>query len=157
MEAQRIDIEARIKAIEEKQGKAKAIVATAVTAAVAAGAIPIPLSDAAVLIPIQITMIATLAGLYGLREEAIKQAALPFVAKMVGIFAATSLLKLLPGLGSAVNAAVAGSLTGAMGVFVRNNFESIAIAKAKGEPMPALNFDVELFKRFYDEYKKRND
>ncbi len=157
MEAQRIDKEARIQAIEEKQRKAKAIVATAVTAAVAAGAIPIPLSDAAVLIPIQITMIATLAGLYGLREEAIKQAALPFVAKMVGVFAATSLLKLLPGLGSAVNAAVAGSLTGAMGVFVRNNFESIAIAKAKGEPMPALNFDVELFKRFYDEYKKRND
>lgn len=157
MEAQRIDKEARIQAIEEKQGKAKAIVATAVAAAVAAGAIPIPLSDAAVLIPIQITMIATLAGLYGLREEAIKQAALPFVAKMVGMFAANSILKLVPGLGSVVNAAVAGSLTGAMGVFVRNNFESIAIAKAKGEPMPALNFDVELFKRFYDEYKKRNN
>ena len=38
MEAQRIDLEARIQAIREKKGKAKAIVTTAVTAAAAAGA-----------------------------------------------------------------------------------------------------------------------
>ncbi len=154
MEAQRIDLEARIQAIIDKRGKAKGIIATAVAAAAAAGAIPIPLSDAAVLIPVQITMIASLAGLYGLKEEAIKQSALPFVAKLVGVFAATSLLKLIPMLGSAVNATVAGTLTTAMGVFVRNNFEETAIAKVKGLPVPQLNFDVELFKTFYDEYKK---
>ena len=88
------------------------------------------------------------------KEEAIKQSALPFVAKLVGVFAATSLLKLIPMLGSAVNATVAGTLTTAMGVFVRNNFEETAIAKVKGLPVPQLNFDVELFKTFYDEYKK---
>ncbi|MBQ7649987.1 MAG: hypothetical protein IJS15_03460 [Victivallales bacterium] len=154
MEAQRIDKEARIQAIREKKGKAKAIVTTAVTAAAAAGAIPIPLSDAAVLIPIQITMIASLAGLYGLKQEAVKQSALPFVAKLVGIFAASSLLKLIPMLGSAVNATVAGTLTAAMGMFVGSNFEEVAIAKVKGQPAPQLNFDVELFKRFYAEYKK---
>ena len=154
MEAQRIDQEARIQAIMDKRGKAKAIIATAVTAAAAAGAIPIPLSDAAVLIPIQVTMIASLAGLYGLRQEAVKQSALPFVAKLVGIFAASSLLKLIPMLGSAVNATVAGTLTAAMGMFVRCNFEETAIAKVKGLPIPQLNFDVELFKKFYAEYKK---
>ena len=157
MEAQRIDQEARIQAIMDKRGKAKAIVTTAVTAAVAAGAIPIPLSDAAVLIPIQITMIASLAGLYGLKEEAIKQSALPFVAKLVGIFAASSILKLIPGLGSAVNATVAGTLTAAMGMFVRSNFEDTAIAKVKGLPVPQLSFDVELFKKFYEEYKKNEN
>lgn len=157
MEAQRIDLEARIQAIIDKRGKAKGIIATAVAAAAAAGAIPIPLSDAAVLIPVQITMIASLAGLYGLKEEAIKQSALPFVAKLVGVFAATSLLKLIPMLGSAVNATVAGTLTTAMGVFVRNNFEETAIAKVKGLPTPQLNFDVELFKTFYDEYKKNSN
>ena len=154
MEAQRIDQEARIQAILDKKGKAKAIVTTAVTAAAAAGAIPIPLSDAAVLIPIQITMIASLAGLYGLKQEAVKQSALPFVAKLVGIFAASSLLKLIPMLGSAVNATVAGTLTAAMGMFVRSNFEETAIAKVKGLPVQQLNFDVELFKKFYAEYKK---
>ena len=154
MEAQRIDMESRIQAIRDKSGKAKTIVTTAVTAAAAAGAIPIPLSDAAVLIPIQITMIASLAGLYGLKQEAVKQSALPFVAKLVGIFAASSLLKLIPMLGSAVNATVAGTLTAAMGMFVRSNFEEVAIAKVKGQPAPQLNFDVELFKKFYAEYKK---
>ncbi len=156
MEAQRIDQEARIQAILDKKGKAKAIVTTAVTAAAAAaGAIPIPLSDAAVLIPIQITMIASLAGLYGLKQEAVKQSALPFVAKLVGIFTASSILKLIPGLGSAVNATVAGTLTAAMGMFVSSNFEAAAIAKVKGRPAPELSFDVELFKKFYAEYKKQ--
>ena len=155
MEAQRIDQEARVQAIHDKSGKAKAIVTTAVTAAAAAGAIPIPLSDAAVLIPIQITMIASLAGLYGLKQEAVKQSALPFVAKLVGIFAASSILKLIPGLGSVVNATVAGTLTAAMGMFVRSNFEDAAIAKVKGQPAPELSFDVELFKKFYAEYKKQ--
>ncbi|MBP1582808.1 MAG: hypothetical protein J6866_02530 [Victivallales bacterium] len=157
MEAQRIDMEARIQAIRDKSSKAKAIVTTAVTAAAAAGAIPIPLSDAAVLIPIQITMIASLAGLYGLKQEAVKQSALPFVAKLVGIFAASSLLKLIPMLGSAVNATVAGTLTAAMGMFVKSNFEEVAIAKVKGIPAPQLNFDVELFKKFYAEYKKNEN
>ena len=154
LEAQRIDLEARIQAITDKKGKAKAIITTAVTAAATAGAVPIPLSDAAVLVPIQITMIASLAGLYGLKEEAVKQSALPFVAKLVGIFAASSILKLIPGLGSAVNATVAGTLTAAMGLFVKNNFEEAAIAKVKGLPAPQLTFDVELFKKFYAEYKR---
>ena len=156
LEAQGIDLEARKNVILAKQGKAKAIIATAVTAAAAAGAIPIPLSDAAVLIPIQITMIATLAGLYGLRQEAIRQSALPFVAKLVGVFAASSLLKLVPGLGSAVNAAVAATLTGAMGAFVRTNFEATALAKATGKPIPPLLFDVGLFKKFYEEYQQNH-
>ncbi len=155
MEAQRIDMEARIQAIHDKEGKAKAIITAAVTAAAAAGAVPIPLSDAAVLIPLQITMIASLAGLYGLREEAVRQAAMPFVAKLVGIFAASSILKLLPGLGSVVNATVAGTLTGAMGMFVRRNFEDIAIAKIEGRSVNPVFFDVELFRKFYDEYKKQ--
>ena len=154
MEAQRIDREAKIQAVRDKSGKAKAIIATATTAAAGAGAVPIPLSDAAVIIPIQVTMIASLAALYGLREEAIKQSALPFVARLAGVFLATSLLKLIPGLGSAINATVAATLTGAMGLYVKSNFEDSAIAKIEGRPASDLGFDVELFKKFYSEYKK---
>ena len=154
MEAQRIDREAKIQAVRGKAGKAKAIIATATTAAAGAGAVPIPLSDAAVIIPIQVTMIASLAGLYGLREEAVKQSALPFVARLAGVFLATTLLKLIPGLGSAINATVAATLTGAMGLYVKNNFEACAIARIEGRPAPELGFDVELFKQFYAEYKK---
>ena len=154
MEAQRIDREAKIRAVRDKAGKAKAIIATATTAAAGAGAVPIPLSDAAVIIPIQVTMIASLAALYGLREEAVKQSALPFVARLAGVFLATTLLKLIPGLGSAINATVAATLTGAMGLYVKNNFEACAVARIEGRPAPELGFDVELFKQFYAEYKR---
>ena len=157
MEAQRVDKEAKIQAVYDKAGKAKAIIATATTAAAGAGAVPIPLSDAAVIVPIQVTMIATLAGLYGLKEEAIKQSALPFVARLAGVFLATSLLKLIPGLGSAINATIAGTLTGAMGLYVKSNFEESAIAQIEGRPAPDLGFDVELFKKFYAEYKKNKE
>lgn len=153
MDAQRVDMEAKIQAIHDKEAKAKAIIATATGAAAAIGATPIPISDAALLIPTQVTMIATLAGLYGLQEEAIKKSALPFVARLVGVFVATSLLKFIPFLGSAINAAIAGTLTGAMGLYVKANFEATAIARVKGLPLPELGFDVELFKRFYEEYK----
>ena len=157
MEAQRVDKEAKIQAVYEKAGKAKAIIATATTATAGAGAVPIPLSDAAVIVPIQVTMIATLAGLYGLKEEAIKQSALPFVARLAGVFLATSLLKLIPGLGSAINATIAATLTGAMGLYVKSNFEESAIAQIEGRPAPDLGFDVELFKKFYAEYKKNKE
>ena len=154
MEAQRIDREAKIRAVRDKAGKANAIITTAATAAAGAGAVPIPLSDAAVIMPIQVTMIASLAALYGLREEAVKQSALPFVARLAGVFLATTLLKLIPGLGSAINATVAATLTGAMGLYVKNNFEACAVARIEGRPAPELGFDVELFKQFYAEYKR---
>lgn len=154
VDAQRVDREAKIAAVHDKEGKAWGIIGTAATAATTIGAVPIPFSDAALLVPLQVGMIGTLAGLYGLRQEVIKQSALPFVAKLVGVFTATTLLKLIPGLGSAINATVAGSLTGAMGLFVKKNFVECAIAKIEGRPEPPLNFDIELFKSFFDEYMK---
>ncbi|NMA48058.1 MAG: hypothetical protein GX945_16000 [Lentisphaerae bacterium] len=154
MDAQRVDREAKIEAVYRKETKARAIIGTAVATASGVGAVPIPFSDAALLVPLQVGMIASLAGLYGLQEEAIKQSALPFVAKLVGVFTATTLLKLIPGLGNAVNAAVAGTLTGAMGLFVKKNFIESAIAKIEGRPEPPLKFDIELFKTFLNEYKK---
>ena len=39
-------------------------------------------------------------------------------------------------------------------MYVKKNFEESAIAKIKGQPARTLGFDVELFKRFYEEYKK---
>ena len=70
--------------------------------------------------------------------------------------AATSLTKLLPGFGSIVTGIVAGTLTAAIGWYVQKDFEKVAIAKAKGEPIPELNFNFDNFKKFYEEYKKNN-
>ena len=152
--AQQVDMERRKQAVLSKSGKAKGIIITATTAAAAAGAVPIPLSDAAVITPIQVGMIGGLAALYGLNGKELSVMAMPLIAKTVGMLTASSLLKLIPGLGSAVNAGVAGVLTGAMGWFIQAQFEKLAIAKVLGLPPPEVNFNFELFKSFLDEYKK---
>jgi len=154
MEAQSIDMEAKIKVAYGKALKAKAIVTAATAAAGGIGATPIPIADAALLVPVQIGMIASLAALYGLKEEAIKHAALPLVGKMAGMFAVTSILKFIPGLGSVVSATVAITLTGAMGLYTSKSFEAMAIAKIKGEPIPEMVFDINKFNEFYKTYKQ---
>ena len=152
--AQQVDLERRKQTILNKSGKAKAIILTATTAAATAGAVPIPLSDAAIITPIQVGMIGGLAALYGLNGKELSVMAMPLIAKTVGMLTASSLIKLIPGLGSAVNAGVAGVLTGAMGWFIQAQFEKLAIAKVLGLPPPEVNFNFELFKSFLDEYKK---
>jgi uncharacterized protein (DUF697 family)/ethanolamine utilization protein EutP (predicted NTPase) len=154
LEAQRIDAEAREKAVLAKRGKAAAIVAAATATATGIGATPIPIADAALLIPVQTGMVAGLAALYGLRHEALQHAVLPFVARVVGIYAASSLLKCFPFLGSVINAAVAGTLTGALGWFTLDRFEGMALAKVRGEHVPGMDFDLETFRKYYAAFWK---
>jgi uncharacterized protein (DUF697 family)/ethanolamine utilization protein EutP (predicted NTPase) len=154
LEAQRIDREARELAVLARRGKAAGIIAAATAAATGIGATPIPIADAALLIPVQTGMVAGLAALYGLRQEALQHAVLPFVARVVGIYAASSLLKCFPLLGSAINAAVAGALTGTLGWFTLDRFEAMALAKVRGEKLPGMNFDLETFRQYYAVFRK---
>ena len=156
--AQQVDLERRKQAILNRNGTAKAIILTATTGATAAGASPIPLSNAAIITPIQVGMIGGLAALYGLKGEEISVKAMPMIAQIGGKMAASRLLKLIPGHGTVAGACITGgiaaTLTGAMGWFVQTQFEKIAIAKALGEPPPDVNFDFDLFKSYLDNYKK---
>ena len=156
--AQQVDQERRKQAVFNKQDKARGIVAAATAAATAAAASPIPVSDALIITPIQIGMIGGLAALYGLKDEELSVMAMPLIARSVGTMAASSLLKLIPGLGTVAGACITGTiaatLTGAMGWFVQTQFEKIAIAKVLGEPPPEVNFDFDLFKSYLDNYKK---
>ena len=108
--AQRIDL-------DRKRASARTVVGGSVAAAALVGAVPIPVADAAVLVPIQGAMIAGISACYGLKLSVVTLAAelLPALAAAGGTAAAASLLKLVPGLGSAVSATVAGVLTGAIG------------------------------------------
>lgn len=155
-EAQRIDIEKAIQKIEEKKPKALTIIGGATTGAGIAAANPIPFSDAAIITPIQIGMIAGLAALYNLNKEQLKHQALPLIARTVGVIAAGGLAKLFPGVGNLLNAGVAVLITGALGWFVQDQFEKIAIAKVKGETPPTINFDPEVFMAFFAQYQKNN-
>ena len=116
--AQRLDMERKKKAV-------KAIINQAVTVASGIGAVPIPFTDAALLVPNQVTMISRISAAYGLpprRSRAMAVAGsllLTGGATMAGRYAVTNLLKFLPGgmiAGSAISATVAGSLTRAVGI-----------------------------------------
>ncbi|MDD3587665.1 MAG: 50S ribosome-binding GTPase [Thermoguttaceae bacterium] len=153
MAAQQADLEAKIDQVYKKGTMANTIIKTASVAAAGIGVIPIPLSDATLLLPTQMGMIASLAMVYGMEKKMVASLALPFVGQCAGIITATSLTKLIPMVGSAINATVAGGITWAMGMFVKNNFEEIAVKLIKGEEVPALSFSFDKFKKFYEDYK----
>lgn len=112
--AQQIDFRA-------KAAQSHKAVAAAATAAAAAAATPIPFSDAALLVPIQLGMMARIAQLYQIRFEraAMMGVAATSAATAGGRAAVTGLMKLIPGAGSVVGgvvgAGVASSFTVAMG------------------------------------------
>lgn len=112
--AQQIDM-------ERKRNEAMAITGGAAGAAAAAGAIPIPFSDAFLLVPIQLGMMGGIAAIYGidLDKATIASVAATAAATTAGKSAVTGLLKLIPGIGmvvgGAINATVAGGFTMAMG------------------------------------------
>ena len=105
--------------------KAENAVAVAVAATAATGAIPIPFADAPLLITEQVTLMATICGIYGIDvgKDGLKMLATTALgaggATIVGKTVATNLLKLIPGAGTvaggAISAGTAGLVTLAMG------------------------------------------
>lgn len=112
--AQQIDLAAKAREAQRHIG-------ASVAAAAAAAVTPIPFSDAALLVPIQLAMMARIAQLYTIRFEraAMLAVASSVAATGVGRSAATNLVRLVPGAGTlaggAVSASVASGVTFAMG------------------------------------------
>ncbi|MFH0825998.1 MAG: DUF697 domain-containing protein [Pseudomonadota bacterium] len=136
--AQKVDL-------ERKQPQAKAIIHTASVAAAAAAAVPLPISDALVILPIQTGMIAKLAYLYGLPVEGAVAALGSFVAAAVGTMTASSLVKLLPGIGSLIQAGVAAALTESLGHMANKYLLESAEAEMASRPGPDIGFDSDEF------------
>ena len=131
--AQRIDLAAKARA-------AQAYIGATVTAAAAAAATPIPFSDAALLVPLQLAMMARIAQLYAMPADKAGLAAVATTATATtaGRASFTSLLKLIPGAGSVagggVSAGVASGFTFAMG-----QAWLVVCQKAAGGQLPSLN------------------
>ena len=106
--------------LQKKKKQAHAAVTAAAAAATGAGASPIPFTDAAILIPIQIGMLARITVVYGLDPTRELHTAL--LASVVGTSATTlggrlivtNLLKLIPGAGTAVGVAISASTAAAL-------------------------------------------
>lgn len=106
--------------LDLKKTNANIIIATAVTASVGAGASPIPFSDAALLVPIQIGMLVSISKVFGVSVTKDFLRTLVFAilgtsaTTIAGRAAVSALLKLFPGLGTAAGAAIAATTAAAL-------------------------------------------
>lgn len=152
--------------LNTKKEEAKKIIATGATAAAAAGAIPFPFADSIVLVPIQVKMIASIIDIYGVTNLASISATVvsDVLISQLGRSAAKALVSLIPGAGlilniatSTINAAVASSITSAIGFAISEicysnvkkflNGESIAWDKV---------FDEDIIKKYMKKFSKSN-
>lgn len=111
--------------LELKKGRAQAVVASAVVVAATTGAVPIPFSDAALLVPEQVAMLASITAIYGIPME--KSTLIAIISSTIGTAGTTvlgktvvsNLLKLIPAAGSvvggAISSATAAAFTAALG------------------------------------------
>ena len=106
---------------DRKRERAERAIKAATGAATTAGASPIPFSDAAILVPIQIAMMASISVTYGIPVERSTAASIAATAAATtaGRTVVTNMIKFVPGAGTAIaapiSASVAGTFTFAMG------------------------------------------
>lgn len=144
--AQKVDL--RLKSERSHQ-----VVVTAATAAATAAASPIPFSDAFVLVPIQISMLARITALFGLPMSKgflctlLASVVTGSVATVSGRLIVSNLLKLVPGAGTAagvtISAVTASTLTSAFG-----EAYIATLVRLLGRPGGALPSDEEIIEAF---------
>lgn len=102
----------------ESKKYAQAAIATAVTASFGEGFTPVPFSDAALLVPTQVTMIGAITVIFGIDVN--KSFLTGFVSATLGTAGTTllgktvvsNLLKMIPGIGTVAGGAISGSTAG---------------------------------------------
>lgn len=147
--AQKVDISL-------KKTKSHAIVATAATSAAGIAAVPIPFSDAIAIVPIQVTMLASISMTFGFSiDESFITTIIGSIitgggGTLAGHAIVSNLLKFIPGVGSlvggALSASTAAALTTAFGEAYIAALEMLFI-KNNGEP-PTLNEVTETLKKY---------
>ena len=98
---------------------------SAAAAAVGAGLAQIPVADSTILVPIQTAMITAIGKIYGLQltETMCESVLATQLSSMAGKALAKALVSWIPGIGNAINGAVAASITEGLGWLVVDSFE----------------------------------
>lgn len=138
--------------LKMKNAMATAIIGGATTGATAVGAIPLPIPDATVLVPIQSGMLTGISKVYGIQD---KDAANEIVDTIIKVGATTmagktllNALKAIPGLriaAAVLNAAVAGVITLAAGEISNILFQKVYMNELE---LNSVNWTEEITKMF---------
>lgn len=151
--------------LEAKKKYAHGVVATAVAASFGEGFAPIPFSDAILLIPTQVTMIASITVIFGLNIS--KSFITGFVSSTIGAAGTTilgktvvsNLLKLIPGVGTGVGGMISGTtaglLTTALGEAYIKVMERVYKGEIKSEELYTQEGQMIMKKLFKEELKKK--
>ncbi len=145
--------------------KAENAVAVAAAAATVTGAVPLPFADAPLLIGEQVTLMATICGIYGIDvgKDGLKMLAATVLgaggATIVGKTIATNLLKLIPGvgtfMGSAISAGTAGTVTLAMGKAFIEVCKAVKLGKLGESDFTSSEVIAMMKEQFKDQIQSR--
>lgn len=118
--------------LKRRRVMAHGITGISTTAAVVVGAVPIPFTDAAILAPLEITLVNALAQIYGISKNEMSKKFLNSIIEVgtvsIAAKSAISALKAIPGLNlaaSVINAIIAGSFVAAIGEGTIYAFEQV--------------------------------
>ena len=142
------------RALALKRAKYYSAVATTV------GATPIPIADAALLIPTQAAMIVSISNAYGMKVDKDSSAALltavaaPVAATAAGTALVGSLFKFFPGLGTLVGAVITGAAAGSITLAIGNAYTRFLhyLCEKNGNTPPRTSQITEGFAEFYKEH-----
>lgn len=124
---------------KELEKKCRIIIHSATTAAAAAGAIPIPMSDAVPITATQIGMIVSLGKVFGITvtQATASSIAGVMLTQKAGRAIVTNILKAIPGagtvIGGGIGAVTAAGLTEALGWIVADEFFKTANGEDSGK------------------------
>ena len=137
--AQKAWCNAQKASMELKCSRAKTLVVTTAAASFGEGFIPLPFSDAAVLVPTEISMLAGITVIFGISVS--KNLLKSIVTSLVGTAGATfagktivsNLIKLLPGFGTVVGGAINGTTASALTIALGEAYIAIMTRIVNGE------------------------
>ena len=136
-----------------KNSMANALIASAATGATVVGAIPIPIPDATILVPIQTSMLTGVAKIYGIQDDASNE----IINTILKVGATTMVgrnllnaIKAIPGINvaaSVLNAAVAGAITLGAGEVSNVLFQKVYNKEIE---LTTVDWDAEITNLFED-------
>ena len=148
--------------LDLKRREGHKVVVQHTTMAAGIGAVPIPIPDAGPLLAIQGTMLARITAAMGVEFDESTRAFLirgvlgSGTIVQIGRQASSMLLKLVPGVGPAINATVAGAITAALGeAYVTLCVEYLRRQRA-GRAMPSAEMLDVLMSEFKRRYKRKD-
>ena len=117
---------------KKRRSQARRMIAGTAAGAAVVGAVPIPIADSALLVPLQLHMLTRIARIYGMEKDSVENAVIDNIIKVGATTMAgrtiLSALKGVPGIhlaASVLNALVAGTVTYAAGEISAMVFEGI--------------------------------